>query len=44
MERVDMLFEPVRALLLEVGAFLPRLGVAVALDAVAGAPGETDAR
>ena len=29
MERVDMLFEPVRAVLLEIGAFLPRLGVAL---------------
>lgn len=29
MERVDMLFEPVRAFLLEVGAFVPRLGVAL---------------
>jgi hypothetical protein len=29
MERVDMLFEPVRAVLLQIGAFLPRLGVAL---------------
>ena len=29
MERVDMLFEPVRALLLQIGAFLPRLALAV---------------
>jgi hypothetical protein len=29
MERVDMLFEPLRALLVEIGAFLPRLGVAL---------------